>query len=380
MKKLISTLLLTTASILFADATSCFMDTPVPNNCAYLPPTRSCILCDKNINQSNVYTGVEFLYWEAGLDGLEYAFQNKGTAFHQKGTMHKISGSWEPALRIFLGYHLPHDNWRLDGSFTYFQTTVDHHTQQLFDRASPNGGGLIATWTSPFAFAGNTSSPSGSTPLNIQWIDALAHWDFTANIVDIMLKHSLCIGTQLSIDPGFGLKIATLQNYYKVLYLTGPNTANGDIHSSNVPMKNRSLNIGPEASLASHWTFNSNWSFNALVSGSLLSSRFSVSRNETDIYSYTGVPAATEFIHLNDTYWTFRPQGALHFDLRFGNCLCRQDSVIYYAFSLGYEMQYWWKQNMLLRYVDGEALRAQVAPTQGDLFFQGLTLGAEIDF
>ncbi len=369
--------------MLFANATSCFMGTPVPENCAFLPSSRACILCDQNLNQSNVYTGIEFLYWEAGLDGLEYAFQNKGTSSNQKGTMHKINGSWEPAVRLSLGYHLPHDNWRLDGAFTYFQASVDKHAQQLFDTTNPNGSGLIATWISPFAFQGNTSSYSGSNLLNIQWVDALAHWKFTANIFDIALKHSLCLGTQLSIDPGFGLKIATLQNYYKVTYLTGPYTR-GNIISSRIPMKNRSLNIGPSVSLGTHWTFDRYWSLNAHIAGSLLSSRFTVARNETDLYSFfdsqSNLLLASEYVHLHDNYWTFRPEADLQFTLRFGNCYCRKDSVIYYAFSLGYEMQCWWKQNMLLRYVDGEALRAQAVPTQGDLFFQGLTLGAEIDF
>lgn len=356
------------------------------SSCSYLPPCRNCILLQEPPRQSNLYTALDFLYWEGSEGGLEYAFKNKGTQFQQRGQMHKPHFEWEPAARFLLGYFLSQDKWwTLNFFFTYFGTRVKDQVEHLFDRTSSDPGtGIIAVWTAPFAF--------GETTLGARWEQSRADWKLRAYIFDGLLGHSLCVSSSLSIQPAFGLKLALLQQRYKVSYELGNTILYGtdggapffdqSLISSHINMKNRSWNIGPAFALASRWHFRCHWSAFAAASAALFASHFAVKRNETDLaLDSNSSDILSDFIHLADSHWTFRPQAALQLGLSWSHCHCYQNRTLFYALSLAYEAQYWWKQNMLLRYVDGtRQIFTELAPTQGDLFFQGLTLDARLDF
>ncbi len=358
-----------------------FMGAEVPSRCSYLAPHRNCILSNEKLHQTNFYTALDFLYWQGGMDGLEYAFQNTGSQFDQTGSVEKLHFPWEPAVRLLVGYHLPYDKWwNLDFAFTYFNSTRQDHSQLVFDRINNPGPGLISVWTAPFAF--------GDRMIGARWTDASARWHFTADIFDLMLRHNLCVGSALSIEPAFGLKFALLRQHYKVDYTLGNQVffSTGipqNLISSSISMKGHSLNLGPEFSLASRWQLATHWSLFSTLSASLLGTRFTMGRDESD-YAQNGSGAVfSDFIRISQpAFWTLRPQAALQFGLSWANCYSRPNFVLHYSFSLSYEAQYWWKQNMLLRYVDGgnQSLLTEVAPTQGDLFLQGLTADIGFDF
>ena len=358
-----------------------FIGVPIPEGCAYLPPNRPCILSDDKLHQSNFYLGLDFLYWQGGMNGLEYAFSNIANptiaipSLEQKGSVQRLHFQWEPAVRCLIGYHLPYDHWwNLDFAFTYYHTTVDNRAQQVMP-ASAQTTGLIPVWTAGCAFQGG---------LNANWTDASAHWNFKTYIYDLVLRHSLCIGSALSVEPAFGLKMATLQQYYKVKYTNGlvvPGIKT--FISSDIGMKCRSFNLGPQVALASQWRFGGHWNLFGSISAALFGTHFTASRDESDILLLTSMgvyPYQNDLIRINDRFWGLRPQSALQLGISWNDCICRKDSVIAYGFSAAYEAQYFWKQNMLLRYVDGLFLKAQTAPTQGDLFLHGLTVNAHIDF
>ena len=53
--------------------------------------------------------------------------------------------------------------------------------------------------------------------------------------------------------------------------------------------------------------------------------------------------------------------------------------VIYYGINAAYETYLFPKQNMLFRFID-QTSAAMLSPSQGNLFFHGLTLQGFIDF
>lgn len=293
--------------------------TCAPTNCAFLPSASDCT--DWNL-------AVDFLYWEATERGLEYAVKNRieepGFGFH-------------PAFRVSVGTHLPHDGWDLDFSYTQYITHTSSHTF----------GSLQSVWTSPFSAI---------------WSEAKAKWKLHTHNFNLQLRNRLFMSRAISIEPAFGLNLALIQQRFDVRY------ENSTI-SSHIGMKNRSFNLGPMLSMDSRWALSSHFDLLGIFSGSLLVSRFDVGRHESGEVS---------LIEGNE-YWGMRPQITAALGLGWTHCATRSNRLIYYGFQAFYEAQVWWKQNMLYRFIDQTNI-AMIAPTQGDLFFHGLTLEGYLRF
>lgn len=369
-------LLLLLSSALYTQCPCPPIDTCAPQNCAYLPPARRCVLPDNCLNNSDLYFSFDFLYWEGTERGLEFALNNTDSNSNRDIEISEPDFDFQPAFRITLGTHLPHDNWDLEFLYTRFYNHTRNHTQHAFaDPLAVQTAGIQSVWTSSLAFQNNQ--------FRALWQDVEAKWKIHANFFDLVLKHRLCMSPAITLEPTFGLKMALLQQNFSVLYENGntiPLPAAPDLQfvSSQILMKNRSFNLGPVASLTTKWNFANHFDFLSTLSGSLLASHFNVARNEYDIDSSSG-GSLFDSIRERDKYWVLRPQAGLSFGLGWSDCICRKDSVLHYGFSASYEAQIWWKQNMLFRFID-LTNAAMISPTQGNLFFHGLTLDGFIDF
>ncbi len=315
MKKLFSLLL---ASVLYSQCCPP-VGTCAPKTCAYLPSASDCT--DWNLS-------VDFLYWEAMERGLEYAVQNR---------IEEPSFGFNPAFRITLGTHLPHDAWDLDFSYTQYNAHTSKHTS----------GSLQSVWTSPFSAV---------------WSEARAKWKLHTHCLNLQLKNCLFMSQAISIEPAFGLNLALIQQRFDVLY------ENSSL-SSRIGMKNRSFNLGPIFSMNSCWSLSSHFDVLGVFSGCLLASRFDVGRHES------GAVAVIE----GNEYWAMRPQATVALGLGWSDCATRSNRMIHYGLEAFYEAQVWWKQNMLYRFID-QTNTAMIAPTQGDLFFHGLTVEGYVHF
>lgn len=345
---------------------------------AFLPSAKRVLQEDYYSSNSDFYGSFEFLYWEGTERGLEYALKNRLLSFDQSIQIYQPAFAFEPAFRIALGSHLPHDDWDLELAYTRFYTHTDNRAHHDFG-GNPTGG-IRAVWTSSVAFQGNNGS--------VLWQNAEAQWKIHANLFDLTLKTQLYLTPAMIIVPTFGLKMGLLQQQYKVLYENG-NTVNilqGRVVfpiqfiNSSVSMKNRSFNLGPTSAFATRWKVGDHFEFLGSLSGSLLASRFHVGRNESDV-SFNSLFDSLEFDSLreSDQYWTFRPQAAIQFGFGWTDFVYRPRSVLQYGFSAAYEAQVWWKQNMLFRFID-QTNAAMIAPTQGNLYFHGLNIELFVDF
>lgn len=180
--------------------------------------------------------------------------------------------------------------------------------------------------------------------------DAASAWKLHTNFFELFLKHPFFLSTEVAVEPALSVKCALLQQRYQMDYSA---------------MKNRSFNLGPAASLLSRWYFADHLNLFANLSGALFASHFQVERNELDT------------LQENNSFWALRPQAGASLGVSFSDAFCRPKQVFYYALSASYETQIYWKQNMFYRFIDPTATKA---PTQGTLFFHGLTLTAMVDF
>ncbi len=327
-----------------------------------------------------VFTNFDFLIWQARADGLEYAYKNSGSQNDQKLKSFEPDFDFEPAFKVGVGGYLPYDSWELNALYTFYQTN-SHTTESFsFDRTASPGPGMISVWTYPAAFSNNNTGARFQTAKN--------RWRLHTSILDLTLGRPCEFACYFSATPSFGLRSAWLHQFYKVELTSGNLIQFGSsnevtVLSSHLNMYSYSNNFGPLFACKLKWHLGNNWNLFADVSGSFLASRFHVTRSETDLFLNLSSLLQTETIRLKSQYWTFRPQGQIAIGLPFFNVFCASKRWMIYLISASYETQIFWKQNQLLRYIDTlntTSAGANVAPTQGNLLFQGVSLEAGFDF
>ncbi len=346
----------------------------------YLPPAPNCASQLTSLEEKDFFCSLDFLYWESIERGLDYALKNQHTQSTQDLSVYAPHMQWEPAFRVGLGVHLPWDHWDLACTYTFFQTEAENGVDHIFNTSSTPGPGLLAVWVCPTAFAGNG--------VGVRFGRATADWKLRSQFLDCALSRAFYLSSHLSIQPGFGGRIAWIHQHYDLSYSSGNTIASGlgnlaSVLSSDIQMINFSNNFGPFFSCSSRFRFGGGWDLFGSVSGALLASRFHVGRKESDFYLNTSSGLQQEYVRLKHSYWIFTPQGSLALGIRFGECVAMPQKTLYYSLSASYETQIFWKQNQLLQYIDSfsaSALTASVAPTQGDLFLHGLTLNFQLDF
>lgn len=298
--------------------------------------------------------------------------KNTNALLDAQMTLYKPVFEWQPAFRLVLGSYLPKDNWSIDASYSFYLQNIRSAAKDNF---SQGPFGLLSVWTSPDAFV--------SSNFYALWQRADTYWKLHGYFFDLMVRNNLCNSPALSIQPAFGLKMAILQQRYEVRYKFGNTiTTTGvaeNLISSSINLKNRSFNIGPSVACGTHWSLDGHWSFNGTIGGSILASNFGVGRHEFDVSSTAETQIGT--YRFNDDFWTWRPQASLVLGAEWSDCACSPIKVIHYGLKASYEMQYWWKQNMMLRHIDAPIPQSHtLAPLQGDLIFQGLTVDLFFDF
>lgn len=346
----------------------------------YLPPAPNCATELVMPEQKDFFCSLDFLYWESLQRGLDYALKNQNTQSNQQLSTYAPHPRWEPAFRVGIGTHLPRDHWDLALTYTFFQTESENAVDHTFNTSSTPGPGLLAVWLCPTSFAGNG--------VGVRFERATADWTLRAQYVDCALSRSFYAGSQLSMTPGFGMRMAWIHQHYDLVYSSGNTITSAlgglsTVLSSEIQMRNLSNNWGPFFSFSSRFRFGGRWDLFGAVSGAVLASRFRVERKEADFYTNTSGGLQQEYIRLQHAYWIFCPQASLALGFRFGECVALSNKTLYYSLSASYETQIFWKQNQLLQYIDrfqSTAATAAVVPTQADLFLHGLTLNCAFDF
>lgn len=333
-----------------------------------LPPAQPCPSHDK----VGFFLDVAALVWQSKEGSFEYAAKEK---FQEtpKITFITPDFGWRPGLKINLGYYLPHDDWNIKTTYTYYHGEMTSNKKHVNVHIYPGENGVIANNFYPFYL----NSETMPTP-RFEHAAGCLHIFF--NTFDLELGRNFWVGKKFSFRPFGGAKGAWIHQKYKVFYEDG-NVIVGEfdnlrLQSSASFFTNKSVGVGPR--LGFDATCYMKWGIELFASGSFnyLPTQFKIKRRQVDeVFNFSSSSDETHKLFLSEHKTLFLPNIGLQLGFGYGGCFCHS----YLGFFLSYEMQYFWAQNQIRRFISG-ANEGLNFPSRGDLMLHGLTAFLKFEF
>ena len=316
----------------------------------------------------------EALYWHAKSGGTEYAIKLDSAVYPQKGNVKDCDYGWDWGLRVGLGRYLPHDDWYLYLTYTWFDT---HDTQSV---DSPFETPL-GTDTSP-----GLPGPHGFTKGKFS---CKANYD----ALDFVLGKSFFTSSKLSFHPIIGLKSAWINHRQKLKTIERINATQTTLLTSGVidsSVKSRChfWGMGPKIGTSLSWFLSNGFKLVMDVSSTLFYGFFKVSESDRTVGTPTVGPQVIAALHLKGNHHHFVPQARMFAGLHWEKKLQFKESAKYLSLGLGYEVQYFWR---VIQCLDQESIAPPNASPAGpirvdfkrmseDLAYYGINLWARLDF
>ncbi len=345
------------------------------------------------LSTASIATGpviaVDFLYYQAQIDQLEYALNNKiqvntspTLAIKANIQCEGVDFEWKPGVRVALGYVFPeHDRWDLFLTWNYLHSKA--HGSSKSDPTF-NTGMLRPVWL-PFLLGSLADKAS-------------ADWTLNFNTLDLSLGRNFFLGKWMTIHPFGGLRAAWIDQDYRVKYHAAYQySTSGTIttltRNTGVKASNDFSSIGLRAGVDLDWLFARNWSLFSSASASLLYGKFNIEEkfNGALLLDLGGGPELfSEIISLNDRIHRIRPNLEGSMGLKWATFFNRDKFRV--ALSAAYNFIYWFNQNQLINEIvtindsaiNGASTQTEtvVSPQNkaGDLTMQGLNVELRFDF
>lgn len=282
------------------------------------------------------WVGIHFfggaLFWHAKVGGTEYVYD---LAMGREGKIASQSFDWDWGYRVGVGLSLPIVKWELIGTYTHFGSQ-DYEGRGALPPSlliSLKGGAI-------------TSSH-----------DAHSDYKIDYDNIELCLHQSSFFSRLLGLGTSVGVKRSWIDQKQGVTYSSG--------EVVRVKDRCRFVGTGPTIGLNMKWLLFYGISIIADGRGSLLLGNFEVKHSENEISlkgsSYLFSPTLRFLLGLG---WEY--------PMRWGQL----------SLSLGYEAEYFWRQNQSVEIESrgGNGFRVQLIRHAEDLTFYGATLRAGIEF
>ena len=338
---------------------------PLENN---YPPTFK--------TKNKPYLNISALIWQSKEGNLEYAAKNKkfnteaNTSKQKEGIVIPDFG-WRPGFKLDLGYFFSYDRWDAKANWTFYRGEFTHVKKHPNVELTPEDNGIIPYYYYNFFNEKTTPSP--------RYEHATGDWCVYFNSVDVELAKNFKISKKLSTRLLASIKGCSIKQDYKIYYADG-NTLESTqktatLLKSLVKFHNNSFGIGPRLGLETKYHITNWFKIIANNSFSVLMTRFKITRNQIDeIYNEIDLENESLTILLKERYYTMKP----NLQLVFGFDFSKSFSKIFLGLSIAYEMQYFFGQNQIRRFLDNNS--SQNYSNRGDLQLQGLTATLEFKF
>lgn len=296
------------------------------------------------------------LFWRAYEGGTEYVYTTRpGSAVsaQTRGDLKIAQFDWTWGWRFGADYECSCDNWDFGYNYTRFDTDAHRH------RKASSSGSLFPILEMPgTAFALHS---------------AHVHWDLDFSYMDLELGRSYFPSRYLYLRPHTGLRWAIINQHVKVQYEADP--AVPPATNSRNTFRNNFNGVGLVGGLDSKWFFNRCWSFYADAAAALLYGRFHVKNNER-VTSQSG--AVTQETHFNAHVKRIVPAAQINFGIGYETNFAKDRYHV--GLKLGYELQYWWRQNQLLHFLSVADFIPAFKRNSFNLGLNGVTLDCVFRF
>lgn len=315
----------------------------------------------------DLFLTADWLIWQANASGLGYVIEDKAPSATtiQNGHVKNPEFKYEFGFKVGLGCNLSHDGWDAYLNWTWLRDRASNSTS---NESGENT--LFTTFISPTVVS-NTNVNGPSIAQN-----ASSHWHLRLDVLDLEIGREFAAGKWLSLRPFFGLRSGWVRQKYHVDYdnvsnLFTPSTTSYSEYK--VHMTNDYWGFGPRAGLNGYWGFGSGWSLYGNAGASILYGFFHLDHNEESIASSTTTVQKQARNSFHSSKVITDLELGVQWDYIFFN------DTFHVALHAGWEHHMFFSQNQFMRFTNGVEL-GQFLQNQGDLAFQGWTIGARFDF
>lgn len=289
----------------------------------------------------------DFIYWLTRQDGLEYLYSGRAApgVVADKTTIKKPNFEWSPGFKAGLGTNLPHGEWDVFAQYTFLRPY--RATQSM------SNGTFTAIW-------------NNGTIIARQMIDdAKISWSFQLNVIDTEIGRNFYLSRYFKLRPFIGLKGTwNNQNALQEFFLENDDNAR-------VRLRERAWGVGVRTGLNQTWQISRNWSFYSDLAVSSMWTEFDISRRDVLIDTNN-----IESNILNTAYDFSTNKLIVEWGLGVRVDVWMWKDRVHFLLQGGWEEQLWLKYNQFYNTVRESTYIAR----GGDLFFQGLTIKARLDF
>ena len=323
----------------------------------------------------------DLLYWSANEDGLEYGTKIVGGPVagenaRTKSKLLDLDFEWNPGFRINLGYLFNHyDHYSLSASWTHIRNKAHgHHTAEGIESETGPVNTIISPWVNLLSQLTNGA------------VSAHASWHVDYDTVDLNFGRSFYLSKRFVLDPYFGLRGAQILQHYHAKYKTVFLPSAGQpsfVQDVTFKANNNFTAIGARGGTEMLWRLGKNWHLFSQLSANILYGKFNVHmKNINDQgLSQGGAPAEPLDYLATEKFWRVRLNFEEAIGLGWEVFFCKDKC--HFALRAAYELSQWLNQNELfytLYNLGQDTISNVPIRNQGDLSFQGLTVGFHLDF
>lgn len=302
----------------------------------------------------------EMLVWNAHQNGMPVAVVNRGSALNLAHSKTKtIHSDWDFGFRIGLGYNTPHDGWDLSLSWL---------------RLNTSGSKTIRANGNKFVFPSRTQ-PNNPIAAFSSCQKAHTHWSLHLNQLDFDLGREFFVSKWLTLRPHFGLRTDWVHQKWNSNYNNFNNTALPN--KVKVDYRDNWWGLGVESGLDTQWGLGCGWSLFANFTGAILYGFHDIDYRDNDSPPQFTTTASGKFVNLDSSNRISHPILDMMLGVRYDHMFC--NDRFHLGLEVGWEHHVYFSQNQFPVFVDDVSLGTYVA-NQGDLTYQGWTVGARFDF
>lgn len=296
----------------------------------------------------------DLLVWQPHENGMAVGTVNESSAPTSNlanADVRNIDFDWNVGFRVGVGYNLPHDGWDMSLSWLRFHGYGHKRIH------AGSGEVIFPRFTHPAqpVAGGNTCTKSHS------------HWKVFLNQLDLDFGREFFVSKWLTLRPHFGLRSDWVQQKLSNDY---DHFAGSDA-DVDTRWKDNWWGIGLEGGLDTLWGLGNGWSIYGNLGAAIIYGFHHI--REKDKID----PSHTRFVHVHESYHISHPILDLELGLRW-DYMFDQDRF-HIGLHAGWEHHVYFSQNQFLYFTD-DVNYGNFVSNQGDLSFQGWTVGARFDF